>query len=454
VIGTTHWTVAKQVRFACIMVITGASEMAAMNRKGSAEITRALARSVVMSRAWMLVVATLALAAGCAHLPACPGRGGPPWNEWSSPHFRLLTDVEGEEEAETLATQLEHFRAAIVAAAWRDVSEAREPIEVVVLGSTGEADVFLPPRAEGLFFNYLGTGIVVAPATTQIERENVLKHEIVHALMRQLDLDRNAPLWFTEGMAMYLAMTSYEESSVEVTFGAPDTRALRVVEYHGLYPWRDLWTKPTNSFDHARLEATGWLFVHYLFNHERERFQRFQAGLAGTSDAKLLWTQLFPDLATPEAFAQTLDHYLQGGAYVKYKARIPRPHFSFATRPIPDAEVHALRALLSSMAQAYNDDAPALMRYELAQSLRQEPLNLRARMVERLFLGENLADLDTAQALTTKYPRAWQAWLVLAAAHGHRREDKEFGEAMDRARALGYRGDAPTTALPNVAAPY
>jgi hypothetical protein len=402
----------------------------------------------------MLAMVALALAAGCANLPACPGRGGPRWSEWSSPHFRLLTDVEDDGDAETLATQLEHFRAAIMAAAWREVPEGGEPIEVAVLGSAREADVFLPPHAEGLFFSYLGTGIVVAPATTRIERENVLKHEIVHALMRQLDLDRNAPLWFREGMAMYLAMTSFEESSVEVTFGAPDTAALRLVEYRGLYPWRDLWTVPTDSIELARLETTSWLFVHYLFNHERERFQRFQAGLAGTTDAKLLRAQIFPDLATPDAFARTLGRYLRGGGYVMYKARIPRPHFSFSTRPVPDGEVHALRALLCSIAKEHNDDAPALMRWELAQSLRQEPLNLRARMLERLLMGENVADMDTAQALTSKYPQAWQAWLVLAAAHGSRREGKELGEALGRARTLGFRGGAGTPTLPNVATPY
>jgi hypothetical protein len=402
----------------------------------------------------MLALAALFLAADCAHLPACPGEGGPRWSEWSSPNFRLLTDVEDEKDAETLATQLEHFRAAIVAAAWRDVPEAREPIEVAVFGSTSEADVFLPPHMEGLFFSYLGTGIVVAPATTRVARENVLKHEIVHALMRQLDLDRNAPLWFMEGMAMYLAMTSYEESSDEVTFGAPDPNALRVVVYRGLYPWRDLWTAPTDSIEHVRLETTSWLFVHYLFNHERERFQRFQAGLAGTRDAKLLWAQIFPDLATPDAFARTLGRYLEIGGYMTYKARIPRPHFGFATRALPDSEVHALRALLSWMAKAHNDDAPGLMRHELAESLRQEPLNLRARMVERVFLGENASDMATAQALTAKYPQAWQAWLVLAAAHGSRREGKEFGEMLEHARALGFRGNAPAPTLPNVARPY
>jgi hypothetical protein len=402
----------------------------------------------------MLVLAFLALAGGCANLPACPGRGGPRWNEWSSPHFRLLTDVEDDGDAETLATQLEHFRAAIMAAAWREVPEAREPIEVAVLRTWSEADVFLPPHTGGLFYNYLGTGIVVAPATNQVAREIVLKHEIVHALMRQLDLDRKAPIWLKEGMAMYLAMTSYEESSDRVSFGAPDLDALKWVAHGGPFPWNGLWIWSEDPLERARLYATSWLFVHYLFNHERERFQRFQAGLAGSTDAKVLWNQIFPDLGSPEAFERTLDRYIEGGDYVKYTALIPRPHFSFVSRALPDSDVHALRALLYATAKEHNDEAPGRMRIELAEALRQEPLNLRARVVERLFMRENAADLDTARTLTSKYPQAWQAWLVLAAAHGSRREDKELGEALDRARALGFRGGAGTPMVPNVAAPY
>jgi len=47
-------------------------------------------------------------------------------------------------------------------------------------------------------------------------------------------------------------------------------------------------------------------------------------------------------------------------------------------------------------------------------------------MLERLLLGENVADINTAQALTSKYPEAWQAWLVLAAAHASRRERRKW----------------------------
>jgi hypothetical protein len=159
-------------------------------------------------------------------------------------------------------------------------------------------------------------------------------------------------------------------------------------------------------------------------------------------------------LATPEAFERTLDRYTEGGEYAKYTALIPRPHISFVTRALPDSDVHALRALLYATAKAPNDEALARLRVELAESLRKEPLNLRARMVERVFLGENASDMETAQALTAKYPQAWQAWLVLAAAHGFRREDKKFAEAWEHARALGFRGDAPAPTLPNVATPY
>jgi hypothetical protein len=69
-------------------------------------------------------------------------------------------------------------------------------------------------------------------------------------------------------------------------------------------------------------------------------------------------------------------------------------------------------------------------------------------------MGENVGDIATAHALTAMHPAAWQAWLVLAAAHDSRHEGKRSGEALEHARSLGFRDHAATPTLPNVASPY
>jgi hypothetical protein len=93
-----------------------------------------------------LVAGLAALAAGCLDLPTCPAKGGPAWSEWTSPHFRLLIDVTDEEAAERLATELEQFRAAILATAWRDAPEPADLLGVIALRSAYEADAAMAPR--------------------------------------------------------------------------------------------------------------------------------------------------------------------------------------------------------------------------------------------------------------------------------------------------------------------
>src|SRR6266511_2738469 len=83
-------------------------------RSGSVKVRLPRCTLATMLCHRMIALFVAALAGGCAHLPNCPGKGGPHWSEWTSPHFRVLTDVEDETDAEMLATQLEHFRAAIV----------------------------------------------------------------------------------------------------------------------------------------------------------------------------------------------------------------------------------------------------------------------------------------------------------------------------------------------------
>jgi len=411
---------------------------------------RPICLQTIPARLWPgLVVA--ALGVGCAHLPTCPAKGGPAWNEWTSPHFRLMTDVTDEAVAEHLATQLEQFRSAILATAWREVPEPTDLLEVIALRSAFETEAVLAPRTVAEFAHFGGMNFVLTSATEHIDRAKTLKHEIVHALMHQLGLDRNAPVWFAEGIAEYLATTELDDGTNKVTFGSSDPDYLRAVHRLGLASWDELWAPSAVGMEKCRQVATSWLLVHYLFNHERERFRRYQAGLATAKNAKSFWKETFPELGA-DGLIDRLSAYSNDGQYVKYVAQMPSPHFGFVQHGIPDAEVHAILGLLHFSAHFHDDAARANARREIGEALREDPLNVRARYVERVLLVENTRDVSAAEALTRAHPDDWRSWLVLAVAHASLRHEAELKAAFTRARALGLIDESDLK--PAAAAPY
>lgn len=393
----------------------------------------------------------LAFSANCTHLPACPAEGGPAWSEWRSPHFRLLTDVANQGEAERLATQLEQFRAAIVAAAWRDVPEPPDLIEVITLRSAFETRAVQPRFVDGHFFSKGPVSFILTSATERFQRAHVLKHETVHALMHQLDLDINAPSWFCEGMAEYLAATDIDETTDKITFGALAREPLNAVYRLGVASWDELWLKKTEGRGLIRQRGTGWLLVHYLFNRERQRFARYQSSLAQAKDPEALWLEVFPEL-NATTLTKRLSEYWEAGEYAKYQAIIPRPHFYFAERILPDAEVHALLGTLLLTARDSETDNETRGRGEISEALRLDPLNLRARIVESFLIGKNLDDTSIAQQLAQKHPNDWRAWLLLANAADRDHRPSDFEAALRQARALGYRERRATP--PRAAEPY
>jgi hypothetical protein len=396
-------------------------------------------------------VLVAALACACAHLPSAPDEGGPAWTEWTSPHFRLLTDVTDEGVAEHLATQLEQFRAAILAAAWRDVPEPKDLLEVIALRNAFETDAVLPPHAIAEFVPLGGLDFIVLSATEHVGRAKTVKHETVHALMHQLGLDRNAPVWFGEGIAEYLAMTDFDENTDKITFGSWDPDYLRAVHRIGLADWDELWAPHALDIEKFRQVSTSWLLVHYLFNHERERFSRYQVALAGAKDAKALWREVFPELGRDELYDR-LSVYATDGEYVKVTAQIPEPHFGLVERAVTHAEVHAILGMLNWSASGHEAAAGARAHGEIAEALGLDPMNVRARFVERVLMHQGIEDLKTAESLTHEHPDDWRAWLVLAAAHAANRQERETQAALAKAHRLGF----PEREAPGqrVASPY
>ena len=148
-----------------------------------------------------------------------PGEGGPPWSEWTTPHFRVVTDLP-DDEAEAAGDAFEELRAALVAAAWRRAPEPHTRLEVVILRDPGDLAAFMPQRYIGGFIadDALGA-VMVTYGGVALINELAVKHEIVHALSYQLGTGANEPRWVGEGIAEYLSTVRYARDHSQVVFG-------------------------------------------------------------------------------------------------------------------------------------------------------------------------------------------------------------------------------------------
>jgi len=368
----------------------------------------------------------------CASLPPCPARGGPAWNELQSPHFDLLTDLDIA-DARAALRDFEELRTAVMIAAWRRAPEPQGRIVVFVLRSDAERRVFVPNGWIGSFVRNppLRQSFLVKSGT---ERDEVVTQGLVYAISDRYGLHGKAR-WFDVGLAEYLGTLTLDEGG-KLTYGEVDPILFRALARRHIASFKDLWTEP-NFATRGRVDATSWLAVHYLFNHEAARFERFQRLLIETRDARAAWTEVFPDL-TPEEMDARLDHYLSlSGTYTSFETHVPPVVADASVTPIGDARVHALRALLYQTAAAVPPaEKPALVRAEVNEALRLDAYDALAVYVQRVSLHEQEDDLLLPLTLIAREPKNAIGWLLLARAHLARHEAAEAAEAWRHLDAL------------------
>jgi len=194
---------------------------------------------------------------------------------------------------------------------------------------------------------------------------------------------------------MYLAMTSYEESSVEVTF-APRPRKLCawlniVASIRGAICGRRRRIRTTMR---ASKQRAGSLCT--IYSPRTRTFPALPGRPGSATDAKLLWARIFPDSPPPR---RLIAHSSLPAGWrvcnVQGADTAATLQFRYTPRPGRGSPRAACAPLLDG--EGHNDDAPALLQWEARPVVAPRPLNLRARMVERLFMRENVADLDTAR---------------------------------------------------------
>jgi hypothetical protein len=388
----------------------------------------------------LLVLA--ALVASCATLPPCPARGGPAWTQWESAHFILLTDLDAA-DAQEAVRGLEQARAAVLAAAWRRAPEPAGRLTAVVFRSDAERRAFVSPRLLGAFVSHgpLRQSYIVKSGAA---RDDVIAHELAHAYARRYGLLDKAE-WLDEGLARYLESLRLDDDGT-LTYGQIDASLFRAVQRGRLTAFENLWQDPPPE-RRASFSATSWIAVHYLFNHEPERFADFQRRLIAGVPGRQAWREAFPDISDDQMDSRLGEYVFREGQFATFQLRLPPPPDDVVATPLVDAQVHALRALLFATAgDARTPDERASegrkVRVEVAEALRLDPLEPSAIYLKRLWLREDTLDIEVPKKLIARRPTDPMGWLLLAVARKERGENEEAVEALEELSPL--LGGSPT----------
>ena len=355
-----------------------------------------------------------AFASGCAATFRCPGQGGPSWRELTSEHFSLSTDLDSGEAREAVQ-DLEDFRALLIATAWPRVVVPGGRLRVVIVSRERDWRAFEESR-DGFYTEALFQPFIALRAGGSDQTRLRIRHELTHHLSRFYV--EKQPEWLAEGLATFFETLAYDCSSGEVLVGLPQPGHLQLLAQQGPLRVAEALDGSLKEQDTLVFYALSWLMVHYFISREREDFTRYMRGLDSGLPHDQAWRRAFPDL-DPETLRAELRGYARNGGAKVISRRFPAPDFAVEERPLPDADVHALRALLymRGLAAEALPQARAEARRELAEAFRLDPNNVLAHAVRDFALADP-ADLPAAQRLTADLPDSWLAWMSLYRAAG------------------------------------
>jgi hypothetical protein len=141
-------------------------------------------------------------------------------------------------------------------------------------------------------------------------------------------------------------------------------------------------------FDHVgRYHAQSWLLYHWLWNARGPQLSTFEKLLSDGDDPADAWNTAFPefDPRTPGGLAKVdheLERYLRGGKFVAYEVKTAPVNAGFTRSALPPAEMHVL-LLHSRRAWPANPRmVKELIRTEMQEALREDPLHPIARLAQ------------------------------------------------------------------------
>lgn len=388
--------------------------------------------------ALLLPVATAACA---GHLPPCPAAGGPAWTELRSAHFRLRTD-ETPADARATLTDLEQLRAALltVFGAPVDLDTGRLPVVVVDRGWTD----FAPRQVNGFFTRALFQPLVVMAAVSALYQQDLIKHELVHFLSSKLTTRQ--PPWMAEGLASYYETIECDTETGHITVGRPPPALLNQAQHRtSVASIEAMLTTRAIDQEARHFYADAWITIHYLMNHRLPALASYEKALHTGASPKSAWAAAFGS-QTPEQLAVAVHQYLDGGQYELLVYRLPALALPAPVeRALPDADIHATRALLFLTGSGTRALAPELSlgaddpmlgaKRELDEARRAEPCHVASLAMTHWMLDVPVG-LEQATSASRKHGDDWLAWLLLAEARGRSSDPAGRDDALARAAEL------------------
>jgi hypothetical protein len=364
-----------------------------------------------------LAVVLCALSGSCATAPRAPDEGGNPWVRAEGEHLVVETDL-GATVAPTFVRELENARSAMAAALLPDARPPRQPLEVVVIGARELGAMHY--QLAGVYSDrrFVGPALIVSDED-RWKRRSVMRHELAHAVIAE-NL-HGVPQWLNEGLAVLLATADVDQRSGEVTWGgvlsAEDASAgvgggyLTTIE-------RLLDLKPWSSGEMGRFELSAGLLVRMLEDKHPVEFQCLLRRLSRFEPYAEALENCFPDRGS---WGRQYSRGEDQAARDIGKTHIRPYGGAVEVSPMPDADVHAVLALVNLVVAGTNQDEEqhaALL--ESSKRHRRHALALDATQILAASLelasehGDKAVD-PCAQArlaarLVEENPDDWRAW--------------------------------------------
>ncbi|MEP7123415.1 MAG: hypothetical protein ABJE95_20985 [Byssovorax sp.] len=410
----------------------------------------------MLPAAMLLAVALL----GCGGIRpplTCPAKGGAAWNELTSRHFVLQTDLAASEAREVLS-RFEGLRATLAQVLPPAPVEPTERVEIVLFSRKKDyEELGSSARSTRAYFTtQLAADLEPQPVLvlqSELANEGVstFLHELAHRFLRQRYAD--LPVWLNEGFAQFYSTLRVQEGTIRVG------GRLRDLDFTELpYVWaswyedtyqvqipvmvapsvRELIDADTSAFYRGSREdglsgeeakkrsayyGAAWKLVQLLMYGPdagaRTRFQAFLAALEHGARAKSAFHEAFGE-ADLDRLEQLFHAYL---TEVRLDVGVKPYHVPVAAPPdrevvMSDAEVHLLWARL----RPWNQAMAAAVEQEIEEARLGDPSSPEIHFrratfrLQRADFDGARRDLDFALAARPEEPRylygllLWSRW--------------------------------------------